>query len=87
MLITDGQMKSLSNIQPQDPSRNLQPAVVAPAGAISKVGTLSRFHWSHALLAVGLLAVSGAGTAVLFKVFMNRLCAVMLFDPIILFGQ
>ncbi|CAK9184219.1 unnamed protein product [Ilex paraguariensis] len=63
----DGQMKSSSNIQPQDPSRSLQPAVVAPPGAISKVGTLSRFHWSHALLAVGLLAVSGAGTAVLFK--------------------
>ncbi|CAK9137612.1 unnamed protein product [Ilex paraguariensis] len=73
MLITEGQMKSSSNIQPQDPSRSLQPAVVAPPGAISKVGTLSRFHWSHALLAVGLLAVSGAGTAVLFKVFMKSM--------------
>ncbi|CAA2956583.1 Hypothetical predicted protein [Olea europaea subsp. europaea] len=31
------------------------------------MGTFSRFHWSHALLAVGFLAVSGAGTAVLFK--------------------
>ncbi|XP_028778311.1 peroxisomal membrane protein PEX14-like [Neltuma alba] len=32
-------------------------------------GTLSRyrFHWSHALIAVGLLAASGAGTAVLIK--------------------
>ncbi|KAJ0462024.1 putative peroxisomal membrane protein [Helianthus annuus] len=28
---------------------------------------LPRFHWSHALLAVGVVAISGAGTAVVFK--------------------
>uniref|UniRef100_A0A5B6ZU44 Peroxisomal membrane protein PEX14 n=1 Tax=Davidia involucrata TaxID=16924 RepID=A0A5B6ZU44_DAVIN len=65
----DGQLKSSSNIQSQAPTQTLQPAAASPAGVISKVGTLaqSRFHWSHAFLAVGLLAVSGAGTAILFK--------------------
>ncbi|KAL7161639.1 hypothetical protein ACSBR2_042166 [Camellia fascicularis] len=65
----DGQMKPLSNVQPQVSTQTLQPSAAAPAGVISKVGTLtqSRFHWSHAVFAVGLLALSGAGTAVLFK--------------------
>ncbi|KAL2456890.1 Peroxisomal membrane protein PEX14 [Abeliophyllum distichum] len=63
----DGQLKSSSNIQSQAPTQTLQPRPVAPAGSISKMGTFSRFHWSHALLAVGFLAVSGAGTAVLLK--------------------
>ncbi|KAL2492703.1 Peroxisomal membrane protein PEX14 [Abeliophyllum distichum] len=53
-----------SNIQQQAPIQTLQPA---PAGSISNIGRFSRFHWSHALLAVGFLAVSGAGTAVFFK--------------------
>ncbi|KAI3464085.1 hypothetical protein Pfo_020748, partial [Paulownia fortunei] len=35
---------------------------VVPVGCISKMGTVFQFHWSH-----GLLAVSGAGTIVLFK--------------------
>ncbi|KAL2515728.1 Peroxisomal membrane protein PEX14 [Forsythia ovata] len=60
----DGQIKAPSNIQQQAPIQTLQPA---PAGSISKIGRFSRFHWSHALLAVGFLAVSGAGTAVFFK--------------------
>ncbi|CAK9166330.1 unnamed protein product [Ilex paraguariensis] len=63
----DSHAKSSANINPQTPSQSLQPAVVTPAGVISKVGTFSRFHWSHALLAVGVLAASGAGAAVLFK--------------------
>ncbi|CAL5362033.1 unnamed protein product [Camellia sinensis] len=65
----DGQMKPLSNVQPQVSTQTLQPSAAVPAGVISKVGTLtqSRFHWSHAVFAVGLLALSGAGTAVLFK--------------------
>ncbi|KAG8378910.1 hypothetical protein BUALT_Bualt07G0033700 [Buddleja alternifolia] len=63
----DGQAKSLSNVQQQPPTQVLQPTPVGPVGTISKMGTLYRFHWSHALLAVGFLAVSGAGTAVLFK--------------------
>ncbi|KAK9278674.1 hypothetical protein L1049_028248 [Liquidambar formosana] len=65
----DGQLKSSSNVQPQAPTQSLQPGAAAPAGAISKAGTLtlSWFHWSHAFIAIGLLAVSGAGTAVLVK--------------------
>ncbi|KAL4584937.1 hypothetical protein LXL04_009549 [Taraxacum kok-saghyz] len=56
-----GQSQTASNIQPQAPIQSLQP-VTAPT---SKLGT--KFHWSHALLAVGVLAISGAGTAVVFK--------------------
>ncbi|CAL5444641.1 unnamed protein product [Camellia sinensis] len=65
----EGQMKPLSNVQPQVSTQTLQPPAAVPAGVISKVGTLtqSRFHWSHAVFAVGLLALSGVGTAVLFK--------------------
>ncbi|WVZ10712.1 hypothetical protein V8G54_015242 [Vigna mungo] len=44
---------------------------VSPASTVVKTssGTLprSRFHWSHALIAVGLLAASGAGTAIIIK--------------------
>ncbi|PWA73644.1 peroxin 14 [Artemisia annua] len=61
-----GQTQTAVNAQPQAPAESLQPVAAAP---VSKLGTLSpsRFHWSHALLAVGVLAVSGAGTAVVFK--------------------
>ncbi|PSR89584.1 Peroxisomal membrane protein [Actinidia chinensis var. chinensis] len=62
----DGQVKPLSSVQPQVATQILQPSAAAPAGVISTL-TRSRFHWSHALLAVGFLALSGAGTAVLFK--------------------
>lgn len=45
----------------------MQPSAVA--NPVSPVVSLrSRFHWSHAVLAVGLLAISGAGTALVFKV-------------------
>ncbi|XP_038684181.1 peroxisomal membrane protein PEX14-like isoform X2 [Tripterygium wilfordii] len=65
----DGQVKPISNVQPQAPIQTLQPAAAAPTRIISSVGTLaqSRFHWYHAILAVGVLAISGAGTAVLIK--------------------
>lgn len=63
----DGQMKSSSNVQPQVSTQTLQPLAASPTGVISTTLTQSRFHWSHALLAVGFLAVSGAGTAVIFK--------------------
>ncbi|KAL3529548.1 hypothetical protein ACH5RR_008870 [Cinchona calisaya] len=62
----DGQLKSSSAIPPQVSTQTLQPAPAASAGSISRLG-LYQFHWSHALLAVGFLAVSGAGTAVLLK--------------------
>lgn len=63
---SQGQLQPPSNIQQPAPTQALQPVAAAP---VSKLGTLtpSRFHWSQALLAVGLLAVSGAGTALVFK--------------------
>ncbi|KAK6123469.1 hypothetical protein DH2020_042790 [Rehmannia glutinosa] len=63
----DGQIKSSSNGQQQPPAQVLQPTPVGPVGSSSKMGILSRFHWYRAVFAVGLLAVSGAGTAVLIK--------------------
>ncbi|XP_057951395.1 peroxisomal membrane protein PEX14 isoform X3 [Malania oleifera] len=65
----DGQLKPSSNVQPQSPAQTLQSAAAAPASVMSTVGTVtkSRFQWSHVFYTVGLLAVSGAGTAVLFK--------------------
>ncbi|XP_010027726.2 peroxisomal membrane protein PEX14 isoform X2 [Eucalyptus grandis] len=65
----DPQSKSSANVQPQSSSQALQPAAAAPAGVISSVVTTTRprFRWIHAAYAVGFLAVSGAGTAVLLK--------------------
>ncbi|KAG6633110.1 hypothetical protein I3843_12G026400 [Carya illinoinensis] len=64
--IQDEKVKSSSNNQSQAPIQTLQPAVAASTGTM---GTLMqyRFKWFHAVFAVGLLAVSGAGTAVLVK--------------------
>ncbi|KAL6959793.1 hypothetical protein U1Q18_039947 [Sarracenia purpurea var. burkii] len=75
--VADGQMKPLTNVQPQIATQNLQPSAAAPSGVISPNVTWSRFHWSHALLAVGFLALSGAGTAVLFKVLSKHSCRIM----------
>ncbi|KAK7265690.1 hypothetical protein RJT34_33313 [Clitoria ternatea] len=65
----DGQLKSSSNIQQQAPQQTLQSGSPASTGVNTSPGTLSRsrFHWSHALIAVGLLAASGAGTAIIIK--------------------
>ncbi|KAJ6411755.1 hypothetical protein OIU84_008353 [Salix udensis] len=65
----EGQVKSTPNVQPPAPEQTLQPVAAAPTGVISTMRTLTRqqFHWHHAVFAVGLLAVSGAGTAVLVK--------------------
>lgn len=60
----DGQIKSSSNVQQQ---HQLQALQSNPGGGISKTGTFSHFRWYHAVLAVGVLAASGAGTAILFK--------------------
>lgn len=68
ILPIDGQLMPSSPIQQQTSTHTVQPASMASAGSISKLGALSRFHWSPAILAVALLAISGAGTAVLFKV-------------------
>lgn len=65
MILIDGQPRASPNVQ------QVQPQTLQPAGAPPSAGTLSRyrFHWSHAFIAVGLLAASGAGTAVLIKVY------------------
>ncbi|KAH8493053.1 hypothetical protein H0E87_022349 [Populus deltoides] len=65
----EGQVKSTPNAQPLVSAQTLQPVAAGPTAVISSVGTLtrSRFHWYHAVFAVGLLAVSGAGTVVLVK--------------------
>ncbi|XP_061956904.1 peroxisomal membrane protein PEX14 isoform X3 [Populus nigra] len=65
----EGQVKSTPNAQPLASAQTLQPVAAGPTAVISSVGTLtrSRFHWYHAVFAVGLLAVSGAGTVVLVK--------------------
>ncbi|KAL7139016.1 hypothetical protein ABFS83_09G022100 [Erythranthe nasuta] len=64
----DGQIKSSGNAQQQPPAQALQQ--ITPVGNVnsnSKMGRLARFQWYHGILAVGFLAVSGAGTAILFK--------------------
>ncbi|OWM65449.1 hypothetical protein CDL15_Pgr009039 [Punica granatum] len=63
----DAQTKTVSNAQTQAPVQAQQPAAAAPAGVISRTISQPRFHWSHAIYAIGILAVSGAGTAVIFK--------------------
>ncbi|KAK4427139.1 Peroxisomal membrane protein PEX14 [Sesamum alatum] len=67
----DGQIKSSPDVQPQAPMQVVQSNQILPVGRPSKLETDSRFHWSYALLAVGFLAVSGAGTVVLFKNAIN----------------
>lgn len=63
----DEQLNASLKTQLQAPTQT--PSANPANGAISKVGSLARsqFHWTHALYAVGLLSVSGAATAVLFK--------------------
>ncbi|URE43270.1 Peroxisomal membrane anchor protein (Pex14p) conserved region, partial [Musa troglodytarum] len=62
------QQKSSTTMQHQDLVQTPQPAA-APANLVSVAPTqqLPKFHWSHALLAAGVLASSGVGTALLFK--------------------
>ncbi|CAM8926137.1 unnamed protein product [Rhodiola kirilowii] len=60
----DGQLKTSTSVQAVAPSQSLQ--LAAPVTA-SKTGLLANYGWSHALLAIGLLAASGAGTALLVK--------------------
>ncbi|XVF54117.1 hypothetical protein PTKIN_Ptkin05aG0155200 [Pterospermum kingtungense] len=64
----DGQVKPSSNAQTQTTVQTLEPVAAASTG-VAPVGTLawSQFHWYHAVFAIGLLAASGAGTAVLIK--------------------
>ncbi|MCI07804.1 peroxisomal membrane protein PEX14-like, partial [Trifolium medium] len=66
----DGQLKSSSNIQQQPQQQTLQPGLPASTGVNTAPGILSRsrFHWSHALILVGVLTASGAGTVIIIKV-------------------
>ncbi|EPS72063.1 hypothetical protein M569_02693, partial [Genlisea aurea] len=57
----DGQNIPSSNAQYQQPIQVLHPT------AVGNLGILSRFHWYHAILGIGFLAASGAGTAVFLK--------------------
>lgn len=72
-------MKSSPNLQPQVATQALQPAAAAPNAAVAPARTLmgSQFHWYHAVVAVGVLAASGAGTALLIKV--TTLCPFIAF--------
>ncbi|KAL9239598.1 hypothetical protein vseg_013907 [Gypsophila vaccaria] len=54
-----------ANTVAQAPIRAMQPMAAAPAGVMSTMK--SKFHWSHAVLAVGFLAISGAGTVIVLK--------------------
>ncbi|XP_031374664.1 peroxisomal membrane protein PEX14-like isoform X1 [Punica granatum] len=65
----EGQLQSSANVQQQGPVQALQPATAARAGVIASVVPANRyrFHWYHAILAVGLLAGSGAGTIIFVK--------------------
>ncbi|KAK6249486.1 Peroxisome membrane anchor protein Pex14p [Theobroma cacao] len=64
----DGQVKPSSSVQTEATMQTPLPVAAAPTGIVS-AGTLARrqFHWYHAVFAVGVLAASGAGTAVLIK--------------------
>ncbi|KAK4375652.1 hypothetical protein RND71_006329 [Anisodus tanguticus] len=62
----DGKQLPSSTSPPQAAVQNLQPGS-APTNSMTKTGYLYHFHWTHAVIAVGFLAASGAGTAVLFK--------------------
>lgn len=65
----DGQLKSPSNVQQQAQQQTLQPVLPASTGVNTPSGALSRtrFHWSHALMLVGFLTASGAGTVLIIK--------------------
>lgn len=69
-MLTDGRLKSSSNIQQQAQQQTLQPVLPASAGVNTSSGTLARtkYHWSHALILVGVLTASGAGTVLIIKV-------------------
>ncbi|KAJ8553779.1 hypothetical protein K7X08_024457 [Anisodus acutangulus] len=63
----DEKVKSSSTTQPLAASQNLQPASALQSSTMGKRGYFSCFDWIHTILAVGIPAASGAGTALLFK--------------------
>ncbi|XP_031476358.1 peroxisomal membrane protein PEX14 [Nymphaea colorata] len=61
----DAQSQPPSVPQPQLAVQTSKPSTVPPG--VTTSASKTSLHWSHALLAVGLLAASGAGTGVLVK--------------------
>lgn len=61
----DDKMKSSSTTQ-------TLAASALQSNTMTKMGYFSHFHWTHAVMAVGILAASGAGTALLFKVYLVK---------------
>ncbi|XP_015067399.1 peroxisomal membrane protein PEX14-like [Solanum pennellii] len=63
----DEKVKSPSTTQALSASQNLQFASAQQSTTMRKRGYFSHFHWIHAVMAVGIMAASGAGTALLLK--------------------
>nr|XP_033507984.1 peroxisomal membrane protein PEX14 isoform X4 [Nicotiana tomentosiformis] len=63
----DEKVKSPTSTQTLAASQNLQSVSALQSNTMKKMGYFSHFHWTHAVMAVGILAASGAGTALLFK--------------------
>lgn len=68
--MTDTKLGVPSDTQPQALTVTAQPLTPAPSGVDSTIGTRNqyRFHWSHAIFAIGFIATSSAGTIILVKV-------------------
>ncbi|KAI4303591.1 hypothetical protein MLD38_039200 [Melastoma candidum] len=66
---TEAQIRSSTTANPAPSTQALPLASAAFGGVISPVTVISRprFLWTHAVFSTGALAVSAAGTAVLFK--------------------
>ncbi|KAL3343027.1 hypothetical protein AABB24_026865 [Solanum stoloniferum] len=63
----DEKVKSSSTTRSLSASQNLQSASAQQSNTMRKMGYFSHFHWTHAVKAVGIMAASGAGTALLLK--------------------
>ncbi|KAL9243153.1 hypothetical protein vseg_017077 [Gypsophila vaccaria] len=61
----DTQAVASTNNVAHTPAQAMVPATATPSGVMST--TARRFHWSYAVCAVGLLALSGAGTVLVLK--------------------
>ncbi|KAH0762650.1 hypothetical protein KY290_018723 [Solanum tuberosum] len=65
--VASNEVKSSSTTQALSASQNLQSASAQLSNTMRKMGYFSHFHWTHAIMAVGIMAASGAGTALLLK--------------------
>lgn len=67
VVVSDAELKTQPISQPQAAIQASQPLAAASSGGMNSMSGY-RFHWTHAVYAIGLLAASGAGSAVVFKV-------------------